>query len=255
MIGSRFSIVGAPVSRCDQSAALAACEHRLKEGGGGYVCFVNVHSVVTARLEPAFKSVLDGAFLCVADGKAVYWAGRAYGASGLGHVPGPDFMLQALRSFPTHRHYLFGSSPQVLEQLVDRLRVLVPGVVIAGSYSPPFRPPTEAERVADYQRIRDARPDFVWVGLGAPKQEAWMAAASAELAPSLLFGVGAAFDFLAGSVRRAPEWMRRLGLEWFYRLMQEPRRLWRRYLVTNSLFVGYLLRDLFRSPRRRQADD
>ena len=231
--------------------AQQAVADRLANGSGGYVCFTNVHAVVTGRRDARFRDVTNESFLSLADGKAVFWAGRARGARDLGHVPGPDFMLAALRRFATHRHYFYGGAPATLDALVARLRETIPGLNVCGAYSPPFRPQTEAERREDCARIRDAGAEFVWMGLGAPKQELWMAASAEELRPAILFGVGAAFDFHAGTVRRAPAWMRTLGLEWLYRLCQEPRRLWRRYLVTNSLFVTYLIRDLWPAQRER----
>jgi N-acetylglucosaminyldiphosphoundecaprenol N-acetyl-beta-D-mannosaminyltransferase len=249
--GQRIRIVDSAISLCDEEAALRAVAERLENGRGGYVCFTNVHAVVTGRRDARFRTVTNESFLSLADGKAVYWAGRARGARELGHVPGPDFMLAALQRFPSHRHYFYGSTPVTLAALVERLRVIVPGLNVCGAYSPPFRPQTEAERREDCDRIRASGAEFVWMGLGAPKQELWMAATAAELRPAILFGVGAAFDFHAGTVRRAPRWLRALGLEWLYRLCQEPRRLWRRYLVTNSLFITYLLTDLLPTQRER----
>lgn len=255
MSDGRINIIGSCISRCDQAGALDLIMQRLAERRGGYICFANVHSAVTGRNDARFRTVLNHSFLSLADGKAVYWVGQARGAHDLGHVPGPDFMLQLMRRHPERRHYFYGSTPEVLAKLTERLRRNIAGLNIVGSHSPPFRPATDEERQQDFDRIRAARPDFVWVGLGAPKQEFWMAAATEQLAPAILLGVGAAFDFQAGTVRRAPEWMRDLGFEWLHRLGQEPRRLWRRYLVTNSLFILYLVRDIFSPVLGTATDD
>jgi N-acetylglucosaminyldiphosphoundecaprenol N-acetyl-beta-D-mannosaminyltransferase len=241
----RLGIIGSRISACDTRKALELLNARLKEGGGGYVCFTNVHAAVTGRLDPAFRAVTNNSFLSLADGKPVYWAARVKGCTSIGHVPGPDFMLHALTRFRDRRHFFYGSQPQVLERLVAALQARVPGLTVCGTLSPPFRPLSEAEN-ADHRRvIREAGADFVWVGLGAPKQELWMAQASPHLPNTILFGVGAAFDFHAGTLRRAPGVLRRLGLEWLFRLSQEPRRLAKRYIVTNTLYLYYLAADAF----------
>jgi N-acetylglucosaminyldiphosphoundecaprenol N-acetyl-beta-D-mannosaminyltransferase len=241
-VPSRVSVIGSNVSDCDLSAALELVESRLRTGGGGYVCFTNVHTAVLGRRDSAFREITNNSYLSVADGKPVYWMGRLKGES-IGHVPGPDFFIQAIKLLPHRRHFFYGSTPQVLAQLELRLKQLVPSVNICGTLSPPFRTLTAEDKRQHYAAIRASGAELVWVGLGAPKQEQWMAEAWRHLEPCILFGVGAAFDFHAGTVRRAPSTMGYLGLEWFYRLLQEPGRLWRRYLVTNSLFFAYMLKD------------
>ncbi len=194
------------------------------------------------REDDGFRAVTNGSFLSVADGKPIYWVGHARDRR-LGHVPGPDFFLHALQSLPGRRHFLYGSTPATLAALRERLEATIPGLKFCGVLSPRFGVLTEAELADHYRAIRESGAEFVWVGLGAPKQERWMAQAQGHLAPALLFGVGAAFDFHAGTVQRAPELLRTLGLEWLHRLLQEPGRLWRRYLVANSRFIYYLLTD------------
>lgn len=235
----RFNVLGAQISETDAPGALALVRRRIEAGGGGYVCFTNVHAVVTTTSDAAFREVTNGSFLSVADGKPVFWLARLRGSQGVGHVPGPDFMLRALDECRDAGHYFYGSSPQTLERLVDNLKQRFPGLDVRGSFSPPFRPLSDAERAQHLAAIRESGARFVWVGLGAPKQELWMAGAAPQVAPAVLFGVGAAFDFHAGVAPRAPGWMRHAGLEWLFRLASEPRRLWKRYLVTNSLFVWY----------------
>jgi N-acetylglucosaminyldiphosphoundecaprenol N-acetyl-beta-D-mannosaminyltransferase len=159
-------------------------------------------------------------------------------------------MMATLRRFPRRRHFFYGSTPAVLATLQVALLRLIPDLNICGACSPPFRALSEAEQQRDLQSIRESGAEFVWVGLGAPKQERWMAGNWQSLCPAILLGVGAAFDFHAGNVRRAPGVLRVLGLEWLYRLAQEPRRLWKRYLVTNSLFMFYLILDAVTGSRK-----
>jgi N-acetylglucosaminyldiphosphoundecaprenol N-acetyl-beta-D-mannosaminyltransferase len=240
---NRVSIISSRISICDATRALVALEERLTAGRGGYVCFTNAHAAVLCRRDAQFRGVTNGSFLSLADGKSVYWLGRLKGATDLGHVPGPDFLMGALRKFPRRRHFFYGSTPSVLERLVQSLKKQIPDLNICGILSPPFRPLTQNEVREGYELIRRAKPEFIWVGLGAPKQELWMAESWQLLQPAILLGVGAAFDFHAGSVRRAPAAMRLIGLEWLYRLLQEPQRLWKRYLITNTLFLYYSFQD------------
>jgi N-acetylglucosaminyldiphosphoundecaprenol N-acetyl-beta-D-mannosaminyltransferase len=237
-------VLGSHVSRLDAAGALERVRRRPGEGGGGYVCFTNVHATVTGRQDPAFQAVTNESFLSLADGKPVYWLARLLGDRAVGHVPGPDFMLLALDRLRDQRHFFYGSTPRVLEQLKARMEERFPGLQVCGTLSPPFRPLTAADLAEHHAQIRASGAQYVWIGLGAPKQEMWMAANAQALQPAVLFGVGAAFEFHSGVTRRAPEAMRRLGLEWLFRLAAEPRRLWKRYLVTNTLFVSYAIRDL-----------
>lgn len=242
MPASRIGILGSEISACDRDTAFRAVLTRLGEGAGGYVCFSNVHTVVMGRQDPGFRAVTNGSFLSVADGKPIYWVGHSRDHR-LGHVPGPDFFLHALQALPERRHFLYGSTPATLEALRTRMEAAIPGLKFCGVLSPRFGALTAEELAEHYRAIRESGAEFVWVGLGAPKQERWMAEAQGHLAPAVLFGVGAAFDFHAGTVQRAPELLRTLGLEWLHRLLQEPGRLWRRYLVANSRFIYYLLTD------------
>jgi N-acetylglucosaminyldiphosphoundecaprenol N-acetyl-beta-D-mannosaminyltransferase len=240
----RVTIVRSQISACDTAGALDCVESGLREGTGGYVCFTNVHTTVMGRRDSQIRAVTNRSFLSLADGKPIYWLGRFRAGRRLGHVPGPDFMLAALKRFPDRPHFLYGSTPAVLARLTQELRAQVPGLNICGTFSPPFRVLTEADKAEHLEIIRRSNAQFVWVGLGAPKQERWMSECWQALAPAMLFGVGAAFDFHAGVIRRAPRLMRDLGLEWLHRLATEPHRLGRRYLVTNGLFLWYLLREL-----------
>jgi N-acetylglucosaminyldiphosphoundecaprenol N-acetyl-beta-D-mannosaminyltransferase len=248
----RVSVIGSGISVCGSVGALDYIADSLQRACGGYVCFTNAHGAVMGRKEARFRGITNGSLLSLADGMSVYCAGRWKGAASLGHVPGPDFLLQSLQQFPERRHFFYGSRPEVLTALLTALRSRIPNLNICGSRSPPFRTQSRVELLQDIEDIKSSGAEFVWVGLGAPKQEVWMAEAWESLRPAILFGVGAAFDFYAGSARRAPESWRRAGLEWFFRLLQEPKRLWRRYLTTNTLFLIYLLQDAVAGSRREQ---
>jgi N-acetylglucosaminyldiphosphoundecaprenol N-acetyl-beta-D-mannosaminyltransferase len=249
----RVSVIGSQISVCDRAGALQVLRDALTSGQGGYMCFTSVHGTVMGRQDARFLSVTNNSLLSVADGKPVYWVGRCGGGPGIGHLPGPDFMPRVLESFADKGHFFYGSTPEVLEALVQRLRSCIPGIKICGTLSPPFRQLSSEEIAANYAQIRASGAAFVWVGLGAPKQEYWMADSWQQLSPAILMGVGAAFDFNACTLRRAPLFWRRLGLEWLYRLSQEPRRLWKRYLVITTSFAYFVLRDsVLRRPKNVQ---
>lgn len=202
------------------------------------VCVCNAHSTVTAWLEPDFRRVIDEADLSVPDGMPVSWLMRLKGHHRQGRINGPDLMTLycAQAAGNGQSIFLYGGTPQTLEVLSEQLRLRFPGLTIAGMYSPPFRDLTPAEDEEAVDLINASGAGMVFVSLGCPKQERWMANHHGRV-QAVMVGVGAAFDYLAGLRSRAPLWMQRTGLEWLYRLAAEPRRLWRRYLVTNSLFV------------------
>ncbi len=241
----RYDVIGNRITIATRQSAIEGLLAGLRDRKGGYVCFVNAHVAVTARENDEVRAAVNESFMSLPDGRPVYVAGRLRGIHPLEPVPGPDFLeaVLALRE-PPLRHYFLGARPEVLDRLVGVISRRFPGTEIAGTYSPPFRAMSAEEWEAVFATIRATRPDVIWVGLGAPRQELFMRAHWQSLAPAVLLGVGAAFDFLAGSVVRAPAWMRRLGLEWFFRLLSEPRRLWRRYAYTNTMFMAYLLKDM-----------
>jgi N-acetylglucosaminyldiphosphoundecaprenol N-acetyl-beta-D-mannosaminyltransferase len=211
-------------------------------GESRYVCLCNVHSIVTAKQSVMFRSAINEADAVTCDGMPLAWYVRRHGYADQKRISGPDLMWRychqaATRSIPI---FLYGATPLTLEKLSLRLRQAHPGLIIAGSYAPPFRELTPQEEQEVRERIHSSGAKTVFVGLGCPKQELWMQRQRGELR-AVMLGVGAAFDYHAGVVKRAPSWMQNNGLEWFYRLCAEPKRLWRRYLVTNSLFIYYLL--------------
>lgn len=208
--------------------------------------FCNVHLTVTAHDSASLLETLERGSLNATDGMPLVWMARRLGVRGE-RVPGPDLMLAVMDRGRTRgaRHYLYGGAPGVAEALELSLVADLPGLQVAGVFSPPFTPQAKVLS-ADLARIQAAEPDFVWVGLGAPKQEYWVEGARDRLKVAGILAVGAAFDFHSGSKRRAPHWMQRTGLEWLHRLASEPRRLWRRYLVTNTRFVLLGARQLIR---------
>lgn len=208
-----------------------------------YVCVTGVHGVMESQRDETLRQIHNEAGLVAPDGMPLVWLGRLKGHAHVGRVYGPDLMLALCEATAARgtRHFLFGGAEGVAEALADNLKRRFPGLTIAGTYSPPFRSLTPQEDTQIVDMLRQAKADVIWVGLGAPKQERWMAAHCDLLPGSVLIGVGAAFDFHTGRARQAPIWMRQSGLEWFYRLVTEPRRLWRRYLINNPLFVSLVL--------------
>lgn len=210
-------------------------------GAREYLCVAAVHTVMEAREDAALRAAVDNAAFTVPDGQPLAWGLRALGHEIPDRVYGPELMARACARAARsgQRQYFYGGRDDAaLLRLTDNLRERFPGLQVAGGWSPPFRALSEAELDDVAARINAARPDVVWVGIGVPKQEKWMAAMRARLDAPVLVGVGAAFDFHAGLVPQAPRWMQRAGLEWLFRLLQEPRRLWRRYARHNPRFVA-----------------
>jgi len=211
------------------------------------VCVCNAHSVVTATEDLAFKRALDSSDLATADGAPVAWLMRRLGHSGQRRVSGPDLMLAYCEraSGTSQSVFLLGGTSATLAGLQNELLRRFPRLNIAGAHSPPFRTLTSEEDDHLVEMINLSGASTVWVGLGCPKQELWMAAHRGRV-QSVMIGVGAAFEFFGGSRRRAPRWMQASGLEWLHRLINEPRRLWRRYLITNTAFIFGAARQLMR---------
>lgn len=234
---------------------MAYLERHLEELRGRYICVSNVHTTVTAYRDKSYRAVQNGSALNLPDGKPLSIVQKAMGHKNAGRVPGPDVMTEvfALSEGKGYTHYFYGSTPEVLGALQKRLLEKYPKLRIVGMYSPPFRPLREEEDRAVVERIRKAEPDFIWVGLGAPKQERWMAAHEGKFR-GVMLGVGAGFDFHAGTASRAPRWMQECCLEWLYRMVQDPRRLVKRYLDTNFSFLWYLHKEYGKKRKRSRKD-
>ena len=242
--GDRVNILGIGAMPLDLDKAVATLDHWRLEGRREYVCLISVHGLVEAQRDDTIRNCLNRSGIAAEDGMPLVWWSRLAGFPNARRVCGSDLLDQVCASGVSrnYRHYFYGASPRVLKSLVENLERRHPGLIVAGYRSPPFRPLTAAEDADDVAAINAARPDFVWVGLGMPKQEKWMVEHVGKIQATALLGVGAAFDFHAGTKPRAPIWMQRSGLEWVFRLMTEPRRLAHRYLIDNTLFVAYMLR-------------
>ena len=238
-------VLGTPVAATSRAEACDELEHRIAERRREYVVLANVHLVETARREPAVADALQHAGVVLPDGAPVAWSVRRTTGSPAERVTGSDVFEELCRRSRSagHRHFFYGSSSQTLAALERFVERDYPGIEICGSLSPPFSPRVEL-RPDELAAINAARPDIVWVGLGAPKQELWMRLARPHLEAPLLLGVGAVFDFASGRKRRAPDLLQQLGLEWAYRLAHEPRRLGGRYLTTNTSFTITTVRSL-----------
>ncbi len=243
-------ILGVPVHVLRLPDAVALAADWLRRGEKTYVCHADARSILAARDDPAFRQALADAGFVGADGMPIVWMERWRGLPG-GRIYGPDFMEAMMAHGITDmdrplRHFFFGSTPQVLDRLVHELTDRYPGLLVAGSFPPPMGTWDEAADRAHRDLINAAGADIVWVSLGAPRQELWMAHNRAHLQAPLLCGVGAAFDFLSGAKPQAPRWLRRIGLEWAFRLLSEPRRLAGRYMRTLPRFMALALAEELR---------
>ena len=247
-------VLGVPLALTDYERMIAWMDATIRSGGRGYVCVAAVHTVMACQEDDELRAAVLGSDLTVPDGQPLVWAMNALGHDLPSRVYGPDLMdrycERAARTGA--RMFLYGGRDQdALVQLGLNLRSKYPGLDIVGGYVPPFRPLTAEEQSAVADEINGSEADVVWVGIGVPKQEKWMASMRDRLDAPVLVGVGAAFDFHAGLVPQAPGWMQSMGLEWAYRLAQEPRRLWRRYARYNPRFVSGFARQYARHRRRR----
>ena len=243
----KFKLFGIDYSVARTEEAVLHVMRHIKELSGEYICFSNVHTSVMARENPDYAAVLNGSAFTFPDGSSVAQLQRKKGILGAERVAGPDFMEHMFRDTADGHisHYFYGASQETLDALKTNLEKKYPGIDIRGLYSPPFRPLTEEEDKADVEMINASGADIVWIGLGAPKQEKWMQAHKGRI-KGVMMGVGAGFDFHAGTIKRAPLWIQKIGLEWLYRLFQDPGRLIKRYFVTNIKFFWYLGLDMLK---------
>jgi N-acetylglucosaminyldiphosphoundecaprenol N-acetyl-beta-D-mannosaminyltransferase len=238
----RFDVLGVQVSAIDIPTATDEIGRWIEQREQHYVCVTGVHGVMESQADAELLAIHNRSGLTTPDGMPMVWAGRWAGLP-IQRVYGPDLMLalceRAVESGWTS--FFYGGAEGVPERLAHELTTRFPGLRVAGTYSPPFRPLNPAEDIEVVERINAAAPDLVYVGLSTPKQERWMAAHVGLLHAPALLGVGAAFDIHAGTLRQAPRWMQRSGTEWLFRLAVEPRRLWRRYLSNNPRFAVRLM--------------
>lgn len=233
------NVLGVRVHAVDIDLAADRIETAIANGERGYVCVTGVHGVMEAQNDPSVKAILNHSLLTTPDGMPMVWVGKLQGFKCMNRVFGPDLMLEVCsRSVQKgYTHFLYGGVPGVAEQLKDALLSRFPGIKLVGIYTPPFRPLTDGEFAQLKETIGVLKPDLFWVGLSTPKQERFMAAHGRQLTTKVMLGVGAAFDILTGNLRDAPDWVKKLGMQWMHRFMQEPSRLWKRYLVNNPKFM------------------
>ena len=234
----KCNILGVNIAAINMSTLIKYVKDNLRELSGKYICVSNVHTVITAYDDEKYMNVQNSSALSIPDGGPLSSYGRKHGFKDMDRTTGPDFFYEILKISEenNYRHYFYGSTEDTLEKLKEKLLSEFPKLKIAGMYSPPFRKLTEIEDEDVIKKINSADSDFVWVGLGAPKQEIWMYEHKDKV-KGLMVGIGAAFDYFAGNIKRAPMWMQKHNLEWLYRLMQDPVRLFTRYLYTNSKFL------------------
>lgn len=236
----RINVLGVGISAINLQQAVGAIEGWIESGARHYVNVCTVHTVMECQRAPELRHIVNRSGLATPDGMPLVWLNHWHGHRDSDRVYGPDLMLALCdRSQRTgHRHFFYGGAPGVAERLVSRLKDRFPLLAIAGHYSPPFRPAEAAEEPEVLDMINAAGADIIWVGLGTPKQDYWIARHRDALTAPVAVAIGAAFDFHAGLLPQAPRWMQRSGLEWLFRLAHEPRRLGYRYLVYNPLFVA-----------------
>lgn len=235
----RCNVLGVRVSavNMDEAVRLAGCH--IDRDGRGYICVTGVHGVMEAQSDRDFRAILNRSLITTPDGMPTVWVGHAQGHSTMSRVYGPDYMLRMCELSVTrgYRHFLYGGKPGVAERLAKTLVRRFPGLQIAGTYTPPFRALNASEEKELSRRLTKSEPQIFWVGLSTPKQERFMAQYVDKFNVPLMVGVGAAFDILTGGIADAPAWMKHSGLQWLHRLIQEPKRLGKRYLINNPKFI------------------
>jgi N-acetylglucosaminyldiphosphoundecaprenol N-acetyl-beta-D-mannosaminyltransferase len=241
--GERENILGVGISAVNMRQALEVIDGWIQGGDRQYLCLAAVHSVLDCQGSEALRAIFNLSGLTTPDGMSLVWLLRMRGHRNVSRVYGPDLMLAVCDFFNQvgAGHYFLGGEPGVSERLAERLAERVPGLNVCGAYSPPFRELTVEEDAQLVEDINSASPDFLWVGLGSPKQERWMAEHRHAIHAPVMIAVGAAFDFLSGRKLQAPRWVQRSGLEWLFRAGTEPRRLWRRYAEYPRFLVLLIL--------------
>lgn len=236
------NVLGIRVDPLDMTRALARVAEELEAQRKGYVCLIGVHGIMEAQRDPELARIYKRATMMVPDGTPTVWLGRWQGFDEMQRVAGPDLMLEIFRrkEFAHCTHFLYGGKEGVADELRATLLRRFPWVRIAGTYTPPFRDLTVDEEQMLAAQIRELKPDIIWVGISTPKQERFMMRFLPRLDSTLMFGVGAAFDFHTGHIKDAPQWVKSAGLQWLHRLVQDPRRLLWRYLRNNSAFLWHI---------------
>jgi N-acetylglucosaminyldiphosphoundecaprenol N-acetyl-beta-D-mannosaminyltransferase len=233
------NVLGIGVHAVDMQGAVARISLAIDHDRKGYVCLAGVHGIMEACRNPDLQSILANAYLVAPDGMPTVWMGHLQGLSTMQRVFGPDLMLEVIgrKELSHYRHFFYGGEPGVAERLRDAMLRRFPWASIVGTHTPPFRPMTHEEESDLTAQVHRLKPDIIWVGLSTPKQDRFMFRYLPMLDTKLMVGVGAAFLFHTGAIQDSPAWVKRAGLQWFHRLLQEPSRLWRRYLFNVPLFL------------------
>jgi len=242
----KANILGIGISAINMADAVQQMEHWIMTGKQNYVCVCPNHTVMESQKDKKLRHIVNSSGLATPDGMSIVWACKFFGYSSVERVYGPDLMLafSAVAAQKGYTTFLYGGADGVTEELADKLCQRFPELRVVGTYSPPFRPLTPSEDAEVVEIINKANPDVVWAGLGMPKQELWMGEHFGRINAPVMVGVGAAFDFLSGRKKWAPRWVQRSGLEWLYRLLHEPRQLWRRNLYHPVFVYNVLLQRL-----------
>jgi N-acetylglucosaminyldiphosphoundecaprenol N-acetyl-beta-D-mannosaminyltransferase len=256
----KANVLGIGIDAVNMEQALDRIAQELEWRRKGYVCLAGVHGVMEAQRDPRLAEIFAGAALIAPDGMPTVWVGRHQGHATMERVTGPDLMLEVMRrkEFREYTHFLCGGREGIAEELAEQLRWRYPAVKIAGTYTPPFGPLSAEQETELIERVGSLRPDIVWVGISTPKQERFMQHYLPLLDTKLMFGVGAAFDFHTGRIADCDEWIKRCGMQWLHRLLQDPKRLWKRYLRNNPAFLFSIALQLtglkkYPPPPRREA--
>jgi N-acetylglucosaminyldiphosphoundecaprenol N-acetyl-beta-D-mannosaminyltransferase len=242
-----FNILGVKINITNLQDTTNYIIENIMDIKGQYICVSNVHTTVTAHECEAYKLIQNESFMSLPDGGPLSILAKIKGNQECKRVTGPDLMesIFELSEEKGFTHFFYGSTEDTLEKLNQKLKSKFPKIKINGMYSPPFRPLTILENEQIIKLINESNSDFLWIGLGAPKQELWMYEHRGKI-NSIMIGVGAGFDYHADNIKRAPTWMQHLSLEWLYRLGQDPKRLWKRYLVYNTKFIFYVFKEFLR---------
>lgn len=251
---NRFYILNVGISAIDMDDACSVIEEAISRRQKRYICVCPVSTIMECKKNEKMLKSVNSADLATPDGMAVVWLGWMQGYKNIRRVYGPELMEKvcAISAKNGYKNYFYGSTQDVLGKLKERLIKRYPGLIISGMFSPPFRQSSSDEDNTIVEEININAPDIIWVALGSPKQDLWMYEHRDRLNAPVMIGVGAAFDFLAGTKPQAPRWIRGSGFEWLFRLLTEPKRLWRRYLVNNSLFIYYVTKECFLKKFRPQ---
>jgi N-acetylglucosaminyldiphosphoundecaprenol N-acetyl-beta-D-mannosaminyltransferase len=235
----RANVLGVGISAISMADAVHYSDKFLQTDARGYICVTGVHGIMEAQDDEEFRHILNSSFLTTPDGKPTVWVGHWQGLKQMTRVYGPDFMLELCKLSVDrgYKHFLYGGKPGIAEELGEKLALRYPGLQIVGTYTPPFRPLTAQEEIELEEQLLAAKPDILWCGLSTPKQERFMAQYIGKMPVKLMVGVGAAFDINSGNLKDAPKWMKDAGLQWLYRVSQEPRRLAGRYFKNNPRFL------------------